>query len=612
MRSSSVTLRGGVATLLVLCLGCGGGSRKETSSRGKEAPRPAGALVVQGIEGHRGGRYVATQRAEPKTWNSLVATEVSTTDITNGLLFESLVFFNHDTQENDPALAESWTISADGREWVFHLRQGLQWSDGTPLTSDDVLFTAKVLYDEKIHPSVSDLCRVAGQPFQFEKIDDQSFKVMLPSPYGPFLNALGAVYILPRHKLEAAYQAGTFESAYGVGSPPADIVTSGAWTVAEYVPQQKVVLHPNPYYYKFDATGHRLPYLDELVYVIVPDQNAELLKFQAGESDEFYFRAEDYAHMKDGEKAGNYTVHDLGMEMGTQFFWFNLNPGKNPASGKPYVDPAKLAIFQDLRFRQAVAHAVDRDAVSKTVYFGMGDPLYGPIPPVNKKWYCPDVRHYDFNLDEAGQILDAAGYKDRNKDGVRETAKGVPLAFTLICPSDNKERMAVATLLANDLAKIGIQCTPAPLEFNALTTKLGKTYDYEAAIMGLSGGIPPDPIMSQNVFKSSGRTHFWNPAQPKPATAWEAKIDSLMDAQVSMTDERSRKAAFDEVQRIVGDNLPMIYTVSRPGFLAVRNRFNGIQPTILRPWVLWRSEDVSVAAPGEHAALSRPQTSGRG
>ncbi|HET9233278.1 MAG TPA: ABC transporter substrate-binding protein, partial [Candidatus Eisenbacteria bacterium] len=242
----------------------------------------------------------------------------------------------------------------------------------------------------------------------------------------------------------------------------------------------------------------------------------------------------------------------------------------------------------------------------------MAAPLHGPIPPVNKKWYCPDVPRYEFNLETSKQILEAAGYRDRNGDGLREDSRGTPLAFTLIVPADNKERVAVATLVADDLAKIGIRCTSTPLEFNAITTKLGKTYDYEAALLGLSGGVPPDPVMSQNVFKSSGRTHFWNPQQKTPATPWEARIDSLMDAQVATNDDRARKAAFDEVQRIVGENLPMIYTVSRPGFLAVRNKFTGLRPNILRPWVLWRGEEVSVREEGERAALTPSKTSGRG
>jgi peptide/nickel transport system substrate-binding protein len=594
----------GPVCLVVFLLGCGGGSGSPHAGVARpKTPRPEDALVVAGASGEYGGRYVAAHRAEPKTWNSLASNESGTTEITNGMLFESLVAFNHETQENEPSLADSWTTSDDGTVWTFHLRRGLRWSDGTPLTVDDVLFTVEALYDEKIHPSVADLCRVKGEPFRFEKQDEHTLRVGLAAAYGPFLSAIGSIYILPRHKLEAAYRAGTFESTWGLDTPPSEIVTSGPWVLAEYVSQTKVVLHPNPYYYKFDADGNRLPYLDEVVYAIVPDQNAELLKFQGGEADELYFRAEDYASMKDGEAGGDYTIYELGTEMGTQMLWFNLNPGKNPKTGEPYVAPAKLRIFSDYQFRKAVAHAVDRDAISRTVYLGMAEPLYGPIPPVNKKWAFDGVRKYEFDLDLAGRILDEAGYRDRNRDGVREDARGTPLAFTLLTGADNKERTSIAMLVADDLAKIGIRCTSSSLEFNAVTTKLGKTYDYEAALLGLTGGIPPDPISSQNVFKSSGRTHFWNPQQEKPATAWEAQVDSLMEVQIGLSDEAARKKVFDQVQLLVTENLPMIYTVSRPGFLAVRKRFYGLHPTVLRPWVLWRSETIGVKREGKRAAV---------
>jgi peptide/nickel transport system substrate-binding protein len=595
-------------------VGCGGGDGgKSTAAAAPGAdrpdphPRPAGAMVVADAHGIYGGRYVATLRYDPKTWNCLTANETSTTDITNGLLYEGMVAFDNQTQETGPQLAASWEHSDDGLTWIFHLREGLAWSDGQPLTADDVLFSARILYDETIHPSSAELLKAGGKPFRFEKRDDRTVVITLPEPYGPFLSVIGALYIMPKHALEAAYEAGAFESTYGVDTPPADIVTGGPWTVAEYLPQQKIVLRPNPYYYKYDAAGHRLPYLDEIVYLIVPDQDAEVLKFQSGESDEIYFRAEDYALLKKGEADGGYAVYNLGPEMGTQMMWFNLNTRKNPETGRPFVPKAKQALFGDIRFRRAVAHAVDRQAISRTVYYGMAEPLYGPIPPVNKRWHNPDIVRYMYNLDEARRILDEAGYTDRNGDGIREDAAGNPLAFTLLTNADSRERVAMGNILADDLGKIGIKCTLAPTEFNALITKLRSSFDYDAILLGLTGGVPPDPIMSANVFMSSGVTHFWNPEQTAPGTAWEAEVDSLMRAQVTLSDDAARKTIFDRVQRIVTENVPMMYTVGRPGFIAVRNRFTGLRPTVLRPWVLWSSETVAYDPAGaarERAARS--------
>ncbi len=596
-RWRATVVTAGLVLVLGSLAGCGGGDGPETAVRGAARPdtlaRPEDAMVLEGVNGVYGGRFVATLRSDPKTWNIMVANETSTSDITNNRLFQALTGFNNVTQENEPALAKSWERSDDGLTWTFHLRRGLRWSDGVPLTADDVVFTAEVLYDEDIHTSTADLCSVDGEPFRFEKVDDTTVKVHLPEPYGPFLTVLGSVYILPRHKLEAAYREGTFESAYGLSTPVSEIVTSGPWRVAEYEPQQKVVLAPNPYFYKYDEAGHRLPYLDRLVYIVVPDQNTEILKFQSGESDRIYFRAEDYAQMKEGEETGGYTVIDLGMEMGSHFFWFNQKSGKNPATGKPFVDPVKAAWFGDLQFRRAVAHAVDRESMARMVYFGLADPLYGPVPPANKLWYNDDIVKPMYDLDEARRLLENAGYRDRDGDGVREDRDGHPISIVLYTAADNQERIALANILVDDLGRIGIRCTLSPIDFNSLITRLRETFDYGCILLGLTGGVPPDPIMSANVFRSSGRTHFWNPEQKTPATPWEARIDSLMNAQVAMFDPAERKKCFDEVQRIVSEEVPAVYAVSRRGLLAVRNDFAGLRPSVLRPWLLWSSETIS-------------------
>jgi peptide/nickel transport system substrate-binding protein len=235
----------------------------------------------------------------------------------------------------------------------------------------------------------------------------------------------------------------------------------------------------------------------------------------------------------------------------------------------------------------------------------MAEPLYGPIPPVNKKWFYDGIVRYPYNLERAQQILDEAGYTDRDGDGIRETADGTPLSFNVLTNADNRERIAMGNILKDDLARVGIQCTFTPTEFNSVITKLRESYDYDAILLGLTGGIPPDPIMSANVFKSSGKTHFWNPEQPTPSTAWEASVDSLMNAQIAMTDPVERKATFDRVQRIMTENTPMIYLVSRPGFIAIRNRFTGLQPTVLRAWVLWRSDTVSYDPQGARREAGR-------
>jgi len=284
------------------------------------------------------------------------------------------------------------------------------------------------------------------------------------------------------------------------------------------------------------------------------------------------------------------------MEMGTNFLWFNLNRRTNPKTGRPYVDPVKQTWFHNVRFRRAVSHAANRQGMARNIFYGLAEPLYGPIPPVNRFWYNPNIPRYPYNPAEAKRLLKASGYIDRNGDGVREDRSGHRLSLVLLVQADNRERQGMADILRNDLARVGIECVVSAVDFNTMITKLRSTFDYDAMLLGLTGGVPPDPSQSSNVLKSSGRTHFWNPEEPSPSTSWEAEVDSLMDVQISLMDGTLRKKAFDRVQAIIAEVQPAIYLVSRRGFLAVRNRFQGLEPTVLRPWVLWRSEAISLRA----------------
>jgi peptide/nickel transport system substrate-binding protein len=363
--------------------------------------------------------------------------------------------------------------------------------------------------------------------------------------------------------------------------------------VAKYVPNESVVLKPNPWYYRVDSKGQRLPYLDELIWVVVPDQNAEVIKFKAGETDGIYLRPEDYESIKAGEAEGNYTVTELGSEYGSNFLFFNLNTGKD-AKGKPYVDPVKASWFQNRQFRLAVAHAIDRESIVRNVFHGLAWPQYGVIPDVNKVWHNPNITKYPYDLDKARQILADAGFKDKNGDGILEDPAGHKVSFRLFTNTSTKERIAACTLVAEDLKKIGLDAQFQPLEFNSLTTAVQKTYDFDAVMLGLSGGNPPDPVMASGTLKSSGGTHFWWANQSKPGTPWEAEIDSLYDAQLSLKTDAERKPYIDRIQQIMADEVPAIYTVSRKGYVAIRNRVKNARPSIFRPYVVWNAEELWV------------------
>jgi len=523
--------------------------------------------VMVGEIGQYGGTFLDSQVSDPRTFNPVLAQETTSTGPL-GYLFEGLVEDNGQTTETEPALAESWTTSKDGRTWTFVLRQGLRWNDGQPVTADDVLFTFQVVYDPRIPNSESDVLRVAGKPIQVAKVDARTVRFTTAEPFGPFLRVIG-VPIIPRHKLEAAYNAGRFNQTWGLNTPPRELVGTGPYAMTEYKNAQRMVFVRNPHYWKVDTAGHRLPYIDRVVLTIVPDQDAHRLLFQAGQTDSYGVRPREYAEFKRGEKAGNYTVYDGGPSFGSQFLVFN----QNPHSGLPAY---KLKWFQTQKFRQAVAYAVDRQAIINQVFAGHAIPEYGPESPADKFFYNPRVMQYPYDLDKAARVLAEAGFK-KGADGVLRDADGHPVQFVISTNSDNKDRVAIANIIRQDLTKLGMQVTLAPESFNTLVNKLVESFRWEAMVLGLTGGV--DPHNGQNVWKSSGSLHMWYPKQPKPATPWEAQIDRYFNLAATTVDQNRRRAYYNQYQEIVAEQVPLIYTAIPNAYVAVRNKFGNIKFT---------------------------------
>ncbi len=546
--------------------------------------------VVEDIEiGKYGGQIVLAQPGDPKSFNIILANETSTTDIVNRM-FAGIVEYDNEKQEIIPGLAKSWEHSDDYLTWTFHLRKGIRWSDGHPITTDDVLFTFDVIYDPKIPNAAKDLLQVDGKRFRVEKVDNYTFKVHLPNTYGPLLWAM-QLPVIPKHILEPRIKDGTFNQYWNTSVDPKNMVVSGPFTLEKYVSGEKTVLKRNPHYWRFDKKGNRLPYLDRVIFLNVPDMNAMLLKFQAGECDVYDpFYGDKYRMVMDDEKEGNYTVYELGPAFGTAHFWFNLNPEINKETGKPIVNPAKLKWFQNVKFRKAIAHAINRPGIIRTVYFGRAIPIWGPVSPANKHWYNSSVIRYPYELDKARKLLDEICLVDRDNDGIREDAEGNDVGFRFISNRENNIREKIGNILSHDFKKIGLKAIFKLEDFNTLVTKLQDSYDYEACLLGLTGS--PEPSSGMNFYLSSGRTHEWYPNQEKPATEWEARIDELVNMYLHEPEVNKRKPYFDEIQHIMSDKLPMIYTVNPIVYVAIRNNFGNLKPAAIRHRTLWNVEEI--------------------
>ncbi|MFZ0431684.1 MAG: ABC transporter substrate-binding protein, partial [Candidatus Acidiferrales bacterium] len=366
-----------VAALALLCVCMAAASLPSLAQTAEER------MVTGNAPGRSGGRLVVTLRSEPKTLNPVLAVDASSRDIIRCLTAD-LIHINRQTQKTEPALAKSWTVSRDGRQYTLRLRHGLRFSDGQPLDADDVVFSFRLYLDEKIDSPQRDLLVVGGKPLVVEKVDDDTVRFELAQPYAAAERLFDGLAILPRHLLENAYRSGSFSDAWPLSMAPSQFAGLGPFRLKEYVPGQRIVLERNPYYWKQDRSGTQLPYLNEVVFQFVTSEDAQVLRFQARDADVLSrFSAENYAVLQKQAAARHYHLQDLGAGLEYNFLFFNLND----LSSKALPEIArKQAWFQDVRFRQAVSAAIDRQSIVKLVYNGRATPLWTQVTPGNKLW----------------------------------------------------------------------------------------------------------------------------------------------------------------------------------------------------------------------------------
>ncbi|MBI1840467.1 MAG: ABC transporter substrate-binding protein [Verrucomicrobia bacterium] len=559
---------------------------------GADAPLPDPPFISPCEPGVRGGRLVISSFVDPKTFNPITANEQSSLDVLR-FFFSGLVDYDLANQTTRPALAESWSVAPDQRTWTFKLRRNQRWSDGHLLTADDVVFTWRAVYDRKVGSVSADAFRIGGKEFAVTKVEDLTVQVVTPSAYAPFLVYFGSIPILPRHILEKTLDAGTFASAYGVNTAPTDLVGSGPFRLKDYRPSQVILLERNPHFWAVDKKGQRLPYLDHIVYNLVPDMNAMSLRFLSGESDVMEeVRPDEYARYRGEAEKGKIQLFDLGPGLDRSFVVFNQNTGTNSRTGKPYVDPVKQKWFRSTQFRQAISHAVDRGSISKSIMAGRATPAYGFESPSNLKWVNLKLPEYPFDFKRSRALLKEIGIDDRDGDGKLEDADGRKIEFRLATIAGNPVRENTAVLLVSDLNKLGLTVTKQTVDFNKLSDTLRVSRDFDAALLRLGGG-DTDPTSSMNVLRSDGFTHYWAVGQPQPSYPWEARINELMDQVTQTLDVPTRKKYYDEVQEILAREQPFIHTVSILAAAAAKVDLGNVRPSVIpTAKVTWNAEEL--------------------
>ena len=528
------------------------------------------------ICGQKGGELILSTVTDPKSFNPIVAQETSTTQIT-GYIFEGLTQTDPVTLEVLPNLAKSWDIFLDGKEWIFYLRRDVKWNDGEKFTARDVIFTFNnLIYNSNIPTSSRDIFTVEGEKITVEQIDDYTVKFSLPFTFAPFLRALSHE-ILPAHKYASLVEEGKFTFSMGLDTKPADIVGTGPFKLAKYFPGERVILERNPFYWKKDSCLGQLPYLDKILFVILSNPDRSMLKFLEGEIDHYSIRPQDLGILGPDQEKGDFTIYNAGPSLGSNFLVFNQNPGLNPHTNKPFVEPYKLEWFKNKDFRRAMSYAINREKIIDILMNGLGIPQHSSVSPANIYYYNDKVEKYFYDSDKAKDILLGIGFSDKNRDGILEDDQGRPLEITFFTSAENTQRVQIATLIKKDFENIGLKVHFLPLDFNNLVSKLTATLDWEMILIGLTGGI--EPYFGKNVWSYKGNLHMWNLSK-KPLFEYESEIEDIFNQVARIIDEEKRKALFSRWQEIVSRELPFIYTVVPYSIYAIRNKFGNLYPTI--------------------------------
>jgi peptide/nickel transport system substrate-binding protein len=563
-----------------------------------EAAQPGEELArMAEVSGRYGGHLTIGQRSEPKTLNPVTATDAVSREVI-GRLMGDLIEINRSSQQTEPALAKSWKISPDGRTFTLQLRKGIRFSDGQPFDADDVVFSFGVYMDEAVDSPQRDLLIIDGKPIAVTKVDPYTVRFVLPRPYAAAERLFDGLAMLPKHLLEKPYHEGHFAQAWSLNAQASEIAGLGPFRLKQYVPGQRVVVERNPYYWKVDRENRRLPYLDELVFLFVGSEDAQVMRFEAGETDIISrLSSENYNLLAQEKSRSGSQLADMGPGLEYNFLLFNLNDLK----GKKLDQVAgKQAWFGDLKFRQAVSAAVDRESIVRMVYGARGAALWGNVGPGNKLWINPAIPHPARSVEGARQLLKSAGYS-WNSAGQLLDARGRPVEFSIITSSSNSQRMKMATLLQDDLAHLGMQVHVVPLEFRALVDRVFQSFDYDAAIMGLGGG-DADPNPEMNVWTFAGTSHLWHLGETQPATDWERELDQLMQQQMVILDYAKRKQLYDRAQQLIAENLPFIF-LGTPNILAsASSRVGNFHPAVMDPYTLWNADTLYVHGPAQENA----------
>ena len=351
-------------------------------------------------------------------------------------------------------------------------------------------------------------------------------------------------------------------------------VTSGPFSVAEWKRGEYVRLTRNAHYWRHDASGRGMPYLESVRLEVLANPEQNELRFLRGQYGLLDGVTADDFRALSAKAAG--AVKDLGPTLNTEQMWFNQ------AAGAPLPEWEKKW-FASRGFRMAMSQALNREDMVRIAYDGHATVAGSFVSPANMVWHDAAVGPVREDRTAALNLLGQEGF--RMEAGKLVDREGHAVRFSLLTNAGNRSREKMAALIQQDLAAIGVEVNVVTLDFPALIERLMHTQNYEAALLGLSN-VEPDPSTMENIWVSSSPNHQWNPGEKTPATAWEAEIDRLMAVQAAAANMADRKRAVDRVQEIVAEQQPFVYLVYPNALYGVAPKLEGVVLTVLQPGVV--------------------------
>lgn len=544
---------------------------------GRSKPGLAGGTLVKVIAG-----------VDPKVFNPWTASDTLSRELAT-FMFRGLVDMDYYTGEVIPDMAAEVKELPDKLTYIVRLRKGLRWSDGHPITSADVVFTwNKIIAQGYGNSSLRDVTTIDGKSPTVTALDDLTIKFVTPKPFVPFKRLLG-INIAPKHVVEPIISAAdgrkAFDRLWASDCKPSSLVTSGPFVLSRFLPAQRVEMVKTDNFYMIDKAGKKLPYLDKIVYQIVPDVNTLLIKFNAKEIDITQLRPRDVVSLLEMQKSHNFTLFNLGPSIGSNFIMFNLNRRTNPKTKKPYVDSIKSAWFNDLNFRQAVNHALNRSRMVQNYFKGIGFEEF-VSESKSSPFYNKNLAPFEQDLELAKSYLTKSGFQ--LKDKKLYDSKGNRVEFDMVYGSGGTFYDAISEMIRTDLEQLGIKVNSQAVNFNVLIDKINTSMDWQCVIFSLVGD-PTDPNDAGNVYKSDGRLHCFDQRLPDKdgtvivtdARPWEKRLDEIFNSSASEFDRAKRGQLMDEYQKIIYDQAPFIYLVNAKFILGARNTIKNLEPTQL-------------------------------